>query len=204
MTIIITQAVGVTPGQQAGPLAAQLELLSQAPAVAELLSLSGLTLAQAGKPQIIDLSAAALAAAGLGRGGTLAAASALGSEAAALGQAWGAAAGSDSSSGAAGQAAGTGSGVAAPAVIGIAVAVAVSVVAVCIAAVAIVVVKQRAKHARAAAAADGQQLPKNSKVGVGTPLPPRSDTTSSLTLHTLCCNKTFILQSAQQTDFASP
>lgn len=165
VNIIITQAIGVTQAQQAGPLADKLQLLSASPALAELLALSGLTLAQAGKPQTIDLSTAALAAAGLDRGGTLAAASALGSEAAALGHSWGSGDSSDSSSSSTANAKKEGGSVAAPAVIGIAVAVAVSVVAVCIAAVAIVVVKQRAKQARAAAAVDGQQLPQSSKVG---------------------------------------
>lgn len=144
-------------------MADKLQRLSASPVLAELLALSGLTLAQAGKPQTIDLSAAA---AGLDRGGTLAAASALGSEAAALGHSWGSGGSRDSSSSnSAANAKRDGGSVAAPAVIGIAVAVAVSVVAVCIAAVAIVVVKQRAKQARAAAAVDEQQLPKSSKVG---------------------------------------
>lgn len=164
VNIIVTQAVGVTASQQAAPLADKLQQLEQSPALADLLALSGLTLAQAGKPQVIDLSAAALAAAGLGRGGTLAAASALGSEAAALGHAWttGSNTGSSNAAGSEKQESGL---VAAPAVIGIAIAVAVSVVAVCIAAVIIVVVKQRTKQARAAAAtaADGQ-LPKSGKV----------------------------------------
>lgn len=171
VNIIITQAVGVAANQQPFLLADKLHQLSSSPALAQLLSLSGLTLAQAGKPQVIDLSAAA-AAAGLSRGSTLAAASALGSEAAALGHAWGTIGsgnGSSSSGGsstAAPQKQGEGS-VATPAVIGVAVAVAVSVVAVCAAAVAIVVVKQRAKQARAAAAEDQQQLPKSSKVSMG-------------------------------------
>lgn len=157
--------------QQPLLLADRLHQLSSSPALAQLLSLSGLTLAQAGKPQIIDLSAAA-AAAGFSRGSTLAAASALGSEAAALGHAWGTIGSGNGSSSSGGSTAAVphkqgDSSVATPAVIGVAIAVAVSVVAVSAAAVAIVVVKQRAKQARAAAAEDQQQLPKSSKVSTG-------------------------------------
>lgn len=95
------------------------------------------------------------------------AASALGSQAAAFGQAWNKG-GVGRSSSSSGNAAKDGSqqktpAVPTPAVIGVAVAAAVAVVAVCVAAVAIVVVKQRAKQARANAAAD-EQLPKSSKV----------------------------------------
>jgi hypothetical protein len=160
VNIIITQAVGAAPGQQPTVLAEKLQQLAQAPALAEILTLSGLTLAQSSKPQIINLSAAA--AAGFGGSAALAAAA----EAATAGLGGPARGSSTDSSGVVagkGGSEGGGAGVATPAVIGVAVAVAVSVVAVCVAAVVIVVVKQRAKHARAAAAAD-DQLPKSSKV----------------------------------------
>jgi hypothetical protein len=164
VNIIVTQAVGVAPGQLPSTLADKLQQLAASPALADLLGISGLTLAQAGKPQTIDLSSAA---AGFGSSSTLAAASALGSDAAAFGSGRGAGGGSsDGSSRRAAQAEGPGEGgVATPAVIGMAVAVAVSVMAVCVTAVVIVVVKQRAKAARAAAAAAEDQLPKSAKVG---------------------------------------
>lgn len=160
VNIIITQAIGVAPGQQPALLAEKLQQLAQAPALAEILTLSGLTLAQSSKPQIINLSAAAAA----GFGGNAALAAATEAAAAGLGgPARGSSSDSSSISAGKGGSEGGGAAVATPAVIGVAVAVAVSVVAVCVAAVVIVVVKQRAKQARAAAAAD-DQLPKSSKV----------------------------------------
>lgn len=150
VNIIITQAVGVAPPQSPALVSERLQALTASPALAELLALSGLTLAQASKPQILELSSVAAAAAGFGdkagSGRKNSTASMQQQEASGL---------SDH-------------GVATPAVIGVAVAVAVSVVAVCVATVSIVVVKQRAKAARAAAAAAAgvdPQLPKNTKVG---------------------------------------
>lgn len=163
VNIIISQAVG-TSADAAPGLVTSLSSWAQSLAVQTIVTVSGLKIAQAGPPQVVDLLTASTATAAAGTP-LISSAGLLQEILVATSSAAAAAVASGSSSSSSGE--GGKKDDSSAAVVGIAVAAALAVVSVSAAAAIIVVVKQRARAA-AARAENDQGLPKRVSACIAT------------------------------------